>query len=100
MQGLHAAASAPGGTSADVWQGWPQSRLPVFGKTGTAQRPGQADQSWYVCYIPSRTRPLVLAVTIERGGWGAKAAAPAARLIMSKWFGVAPKLVAGKSRTR
>jgi penicillin-binding protein 2 len=99
MAGLHAAASEPGGTSADVWQGWPQARLPVYGKTGTAQRPGQQDQSWYICYVGNRARPLVLAVTIERGGFGAEAAAPAARLIMSKWFGVKPKLVSGKSRT-
>ena len=27
-------------------------------------------------------------VTIEKGGFGAEAAAPAARLILSKWFGV------------
>ncbi|HEY3020014.1 MAG TPA: penicillin-binding protein 2 [Solirubrobacteraceae bacterium] len=100
MQGLHAAASAPGGTSADVFAGWPQAHLPVFGKTGTAQRPNQPDQSWYVCYVPNRTRPIVLAVTIERGGFGASAAAPAARLILSKWFGVKAKFIAGKSRTQ
>ena len=100
MSGLHAAASAPGGTSADVWAGWPQDRLPVFGKTGTAERPGQQDQSWYVCFIPNKTRPIVVAVTIERGGWGASAAAPAARLILSKWFGVKPKFIAGDSRTQ
>ena len=101
MSGLHAAASAPGGTSADVFAGWPQARLPVFGKTGTAQRPaGQRDQSWYVCYVPNRTRPIVVAVTIEGGGFGAEAAAPAARLILSKWFGVKSKFIAGKSRTQ
>ena len=100
MSGLHAAASAPGGTSADVFAGWPQDRLPVFGKTGTAERPGQQDQSWYVCFVPNKTRPIVVAVTIERGGWGASAAAPAARLILSKWFGVKPKFIAGDSRTQ
>ena len=100
MSGLHAAASAPGGTSADVFAGWPQAHLPVFGKTGTAQHgPGQPDQSWYVCFVPNRTRPIVIAVTIENGGWGATAAAPAARLILSKWFGIKPKFIAGKSPT-
>ena len=38
--GLHAAASEPGGTSADVFRGWPQDSTPCFGKTGTAQRAG------------------------------------------------------------
>jgi penicillin-binding protein 2 len=38
--------------------------------------------------------------TIERGGFGADAAAPAARLILSKWFGITPKLVRGSSNDR
>jgi penicillin-binding protein 2 len=101
MSGLHAAASAPGGTSADVFNGWPQDRLPVYGKTGTAERPNQADQSWYVAYIPHRTRPLVVAVTVERGGWGASSAAPTACRIFASWFAV-PKArcTPGKSRTQ
>jgi penicillin-binding protein 2 len=100
MSGLHAAASAPGGTSADVFTGWPQDRLPVYGKTGTAQHTGGKDQSWYVCFVPNATRPIVVAVTIENAGFGAEAAAPAARLILSKWFGIKSKFIAGKSRTQ
>ncbi len=103
MDGLHAAASQPGGTSADVFSGWDQSRFPIFGKTGTAQRPPHPDQSWYVCYSYDGTpahRPIVLAVTIENGGFGAEAAAPAARLMLSKWFGIKRRLVVGSSHTR
>ena len=40
MEGIHEAASQPGGTSADVWAGWDQAANPVYGKTGTAQRDG------------------------------------------------------------
>ena len=97
LDGLHLAASAPGGTSADVFRGFPRQ---VFGKTGTAERPGQADQSWYVCYVPDAKRPIVVAATIEKGGFGAEAAAPAARLILSQWFGVQKKIVRGGSHTR
>jgi penicillin-binding protein 2 len=97
LDGLHLATSAPGGTSYDVFKGFPR---PVFGKTGTAQHVGQADQSWYVCYVPDRQRPIVIAVTIERGGFGAQAAAPAARLMLSQWFHVSKRFVAGASRTR
>jgi penicillin-binding protein 2 len=96
MEGLHLAASAAGGTSADVFAGFPHT---VYGKTGTAQHLGSDDQSWYVCYAPDPSRPIVVAVTIEKGGFGAEAAAPAARLILSQWFNVAKKLVAGHSRT-
>jgi penicillin-binding protein 2 len=84
LEGLHLAASAQGGTSADVFKGVPYT---VYGKTGTAERgPGNPDQSWYVAYVPHRTRPIVVAVTIERGGFGAETAAPAVRLILSNWF--------------
>jgi penicillin-binding protein 2 len=101
MDGLHLAASAPGGTSADVFSDWPQNKWPVYGKTGTAQRPGQDDQSWYVAYAASRSRPIVVAVTIERGGFGAMAAAPAAKQILSQWFmGKPGKFAGGASTTR
>ncbi|MEA2390878.1 MAG: penicillin-binding protein 2, partial [Solirubrobacteraceae bacterium] len=72
----------------------------VFGKTGTAQHVGQADQSWYVAYVPDAQRPIVIAATVERGGFGAQAAAPAVRLMLSQWFHIHKKFVAGASRTR
>ncbi len=99
MEGIHEAASQPGGTSADVWSGWDQTANPVYGKTGTAQRTGQEDQSWYMCYIADPRRPIVIAVTVEQGGFGAETAAPVARLMASKWFGKPEKFVAGSSHT-
>ena len=98
--GLHDAASVSGGTSADVFAGWPQSQYPVYGKTGTAQRGILADQSWYVCYVPDPVKPILVVVTVEQGGFGAQAAAPAARQILSQWFfGKRGKFVAGTSKT-
>jgi penicillin-binding protein 2 len=97
MEGIHDATSQPGGTSADVWAGWDQAQHPVYGKTGTAQHQGQADQSWYMCYIPDPRRPIVMAVTIEHGGFGDQAAAPVARLMASDWFGKPAKLVHGSN---
>jgi len=83
MEGIHDAASEPGGTSYEVWQGWNQAQHPVYGKTGTAQHTGKEDQSWYMCYIadPQGGHPIVIAVTVEQGGFGAETAAPIARLI-------------------
>jgi penicillin-binding protein 2 len=98
MNGLYQAANAPGGTSVDVWKGFP-SQYKVFGKTGTAQRPPHADQSWYACYVQAGSRSIVIVVTIEQGGFGAEAAAPAARLIASQWLGVKAKVQAQHSRT-
>ncbi len=99
MEGIHEAASSPGGTSADVWSGWNQELHPVYGKTGTAERAGHVEQSWYMCYIADPKHPIVIAVTVEEGGFGAETAAPIARLIASQWFGVAKRFVAGSSKT-
>jgi penicillin-binding protein 2 len=99
MEGLHEAASQPGGTSAAVWSGWNQAQHPVYGKTGTAQHALGEDQSWYICYLPDPSRPIVIAVTVEQGGFGAETAAPIARLLASQWFGVSKHFVAGSSKT-
>ena len=83
-----------------MFAGWDQGRYPVYGKTGTAQRPPQADQSWYVCFVPDPQRPILVAVTVEQGGFGAMAAAPAAREILSQWYyGSRGKFVVGTSKT-
>ncbi len=94
--GLRAAAGEPGGTSADVFKGFGRE---VMGKTGTAERPGQANQSWYVAYAPDARRPIVTAVTVEQGGYGAEAAAPATRYILAEWFGLKKSFVRGESKT-
>ena len=97
--GLREAASAPGGTSADVFSDFPEM---VYGKTGTAQHLNEADQSWYVCFVPdwATNEPILVAVTVEQGGFGALAAAPAARQILSQWFfGNRGKYVPGASKT-
>jgi penicillin-binding protein 2 len=99
MQGIHEAASQPGGTSADVWAGWNQAEHPVYGKTGTAEHAGKEDQSWYMCYVADSKRPIVLAVTVEQGGFGAETAAPIARLLAAQWFGKEKKFVVGSSKT-
>jgi penicillin-binding protein 2 len=99
MEGIHEAASESGGTSADVWVGWNQEEDPVFGKTGTAERAGHVEQSWYMCYIGNAAHPIVIAVTVEEGGFGAETAAPIARLIASQWYGKPKEFVAGTSKT-
>ncbi|MGA2455186.1 MAG: penicillin-binding transpeptidase domain-containing protein [Solirubrobacteraceae bacterium] len=99
MEGIHDAASEQGGTSAEVWAGWDQEEDPVYGKTGTAERQGHVEQSWYMCYLGNAQRPIVIAVTVEEGGFGAETAAPIARLIASQWYGKPKKFIAGSSKT-
>jgi penicillin-binding protein 2 len=102
LEGIRRAAGEPGGTSTPVFAGWPHGSLPVYGKTGTAETP-QGDQSWYVAYVPHKTKPIVIATTIERGGWGADRAAPATCRMLRTWFSVDPadaSCAAGDSQTR
>ena len=73
MDGLHDAAMAPGGTSYPIFGGYP---VDIAGKTGTAERPPNGDQSWYVALAPYDDPKYVVAVTIEQGGFGADTAAP------------------------
>jgi penicillin-binding protein 2 len=84
LAGLHGAAQSPGGTSYGVFGGFP---VQVAGKTGTAERPPYADQSWYVVLAPYPDPEIVVAVTFEQGGFGADTAAPAALQILSEHFG-------------
>jgi len=83
LEGLHEAAQSPGGTSYGIFSGFP---VAVAGKTGTAQRPPNPDQSWYVVLAPYPKPRIVTAVTIEQGGFGAESAAPAALQILEAYF--------------
>jgi penicillin-binding protein 2 len=85
LEGLHGAASAPGGTSTPVFAGFP---IPIAGKTGTAEHVGKADQSWYVALAPYPNPKYVVAVTDEAGGFGAETAAPMARRILAELLDV------------
>jgi len=83
MTGLTRAATEPGGTSYPVFGNFP---FAVAGKTGTAQRPNQPDQSWYMVLAPAKNPQIVVAVTIERGGFGVDTAAPVAARILERYF--------------
>jgi penicillin-binding protein 2 len=84
MEGLHQAAQGPQGTSYGIFGGFP---IEVAGKTGTAQRPPHADQSWYAILAPYPDPRIVTIVTMEEGGFGAESAAPAALQILEAYFG-------------
>ena len=69
-------------------------QLPRAGLRQDRHRPvhrdGQVehDYAWYACFVPATatSKPIVVVVTVEQGGFGAVAAAPVARQILSQWF--------------
>jgi len=73
LEGLHAAAQEGEGTAAGVFGDFP---IAIAGKTGTAERPGHADQSWFAALSPYPNPRIVTVATVEEGGFGADSAAP------------------------
>jgi len=82
-QGLFEAANNASGTSGAVFGGFKPA---VAGKTGTAEAPPRDPHSWYASWAPADHPQLVVVVMIEHGGFGADAAAPAAKLIYQAYF--------------
>jgi penicillin-binding protein 2 len=95
--GMWAVVNEPGGTAFG-------SRVPgveAAGKTGTVQvagrdavpRPGVdrrrlEDHAWFTAFAPMDDPKIVVVVFVEHGGHGSSAAAPIARLLLAKYFGV------------
>jgi penicillin-binding protein 2 len=85
-EGLYEAANDPSGTSFPVFGGFP---IKVAGKTGTAEAATATnpyDHSWYASWAPYDHPKLVVVVMVEHGGFGAQAAAPAAKAIYQAYF--------------
>ncbi|HEU4801610.1 MAG TPA: penicillin-binding protein 2 [Solirubrobacterales bacterium] len=97
MEGLREAAMEPGGTSYPTFGGYP---VDIAGKTGTAEKTNQEDQSWYAALAPADNPKFVVVFTIERGGFGAERAAPAACQVLNVLLDVKSQCVAGTSQTR
>ena len=73
LEGLHLAAQGAEGTGTDIFGGFP---IEIAGKTGTAERVGYGDQSWFAALSPYPNPRIVTIATVEQGGFGAEAAAP------------------------
>ncbi len=88
MEGLRRAAMEQEGTSYGTFGNFP---INVAGKTGTAERgEDREDQAWYVAVAPAEKPEIVVAVTVERGGFGADTAAPVAARILERYFELPP----------
>jgi penicillin-binding protein 2 len=73
-------SNAPGdvGTAASSFAGFPFNELSLAGKTGTASAREQVPTSWFVGWGPVDNPQYLIVVVIEKGGYGAQAAAPVA----------------------
>lgn len=83
LEGLHMAAQEGDGTGVPVFGDFP---IPIAGKTGTAERDGYGDQSWFAALSPYPNPRIVTIATVEQGGFGAESAAPVVRSILDEIY--------------
>ncbi|MFE6225068.1 penicillin-binding protein 2 [Streptomyces sp. NPDC057854] len=74
----------PGGTAAWRFGSWPQDKIPMRAKTGTAQVYGKQTTSWLATY----TDDFTIVMTISQGGTGSGASGPAVRNIYDALYGL------------
>ncbi len=72
------------GTAKEAFAGL---EVPVAGKTGTAENPGDEPHAWFAGYAPADDPQIAVAVVIEQGGEGSKVAAPIFRQVIEAFFG-------------
>ncbi|MQY15609.1 Peptidoglycan D,D-transpeptidase MrdA [Streptomyces sp. RB5] len=78
------AGVATRGTAAWRFGGWPQDKIPMHAKTGTAEVYGKQTTSWFATY----TKDYSIVMTISQGGTGSGASGPAVRAIYNAMYGV------------
>ncbi|EMS34676.1 Penicillin-binding protein 2 (PBP-2) [Mariniradius saccharolyticus AK6] len=62
------------------------SDIQIAGKTGTAQNPQGEDHSVFIAFAPKDDPKIAIAVYVENAGWGGRAAASTASLMIEKYI--------------
>ena len=60
--------------------------ITIAGKTGTAQNPQGEDHSVFIAFAPKENPQIAIAVYVENAGWGGRAAASTASLMIEKYI--------------
>ncbi len=76
--GMMRAVMQPGGTAAHLGL----RGVSVAGKTGSAQNPHGEPDSWFLALAPAEAPQVAVAVLVENGGYGGRAAGPVAMAVL------------------
>lgn len=87
-EGLERTVMDERGTAFGAFEGFPLDRIPVAGKTGTAELKPLVPYAWFAAYAPADDPEVAVVVAVEQGGGGSQTAAPIARNILAHHFGV------------
>jgi penicillin-binding protein 2 len=72
------------GTADWKFGGWPQNKIPLHAKTGTAEVAGKQTTSWFDTY----TKDYTIVMTISQGGTGSGGSGEAVRRIYEAMYGI------------
>ncbi|MEV5826438.1 penicillin-binding protein 2 [Spirillospora sp. NPDC052242] len=75
------------GTAAGAFNGFDLKRVPVGGKTGTAERWGQEDMSWFASFGPTKDPRYAVVAMVSQGGFGASTSGVIVRNIWEAMYG-------------
>lgn len=75
------------GTAAGAFAGFDLKRVAVGGKTGTAERYGKEDMSWFASFGPVKNPRYAVVAMVSQGGYGAQTSAPIVRKIWEAMYG-------------
>lgn len=82
LAGLEGVIADPKGTAAGAFTGFPLDRVPLAGKTGTAEVNGKQDTSLFVAFGPIGVPRYVVLAVVEEAGFGAQTSAPIVRRVI------------------
>lgn len=88
MRGALTGVVQPGGTAQSAFAGFPFSRVPLAGKTGTADVQGKAPISWFASFAPAQKPRYAMVVMVTEAGTGGTTAAPISRRIWDAMYGL------------
>ncbi|HYH49716.1 MAG TPA: penicillin-binding protein 2 [Acidimicrobiia bacterium] len=88
LTGLLRAVGTKEGTAAAAFAGFPVDRMPVLGKTGTAQVNGKADTALFAAVAPAHDPRYAVVAVVEESGFGSVIAAPIVRRVLEVLTGV------------
>ncbi len=75
------------GTGGGAFSDFPQDKVAVAGKTGSADAQGRQVSSWFASYAPVDDPQYAIVVLVSQGGTGGETAAPIAREIYEGLYG-------------
>lgn len=90
------------GTGGGAFAGFPQDKVSIAGKTGSADAQNRQVSSWFVSYAPADDPQFAVVVFVSQGGTGGTTSAPIARKIYEGIYGFGdfdePALPGGEPR--